>query len=71
MCSWEELSFFLLYHFDLLSPSMTITFNSLSGGLLIFVSLRSFSEVYLIHSFRKHILLFPHFTELCVCLSMY
>lgn len=68
VCLWKEVSVCLLYHLDLLSPSMTITFNSLSGRLIIFVSLRSFSEVYLIHLFRKH---FPLFTELRVFVSIY
>lgn len=58
----------LLYRLDLLSPSMTVTLYSLSGRLIIFVSLRSFSEVYLIHFFRKHI---PLFTELHVFVSIY
>ena len=72
---WYFLSLlkFSLYSFILsrpLSIFMTVTFNSSSARLLIFISLSSFWWEFALFFALKLIPMFPHFACLCVFVNM-
>ena len=65
------MSNFMSNYVSLMSNFMTITLSSLSGRLLPFISLKSFSEILsCVFIWNVLLLLFPHFAWLAVVIAV-